>query len=163
LSQAIGTPAVVGDEVWYSDAFINAFFHTPITCGTASSHRIDLATGQTVGSADLPRTDVVAFGDNQVASNVWGTFGLSGGGCALGDGKLEVTDLGTGTTWTGAAGSRPIVVDDQIINSSGTTVRAYAAGGCGAATCQPVWTVELPTLVKTLAGDAGGRLYAITA
>jgi len=48
-----------------------------------------------------------------------------------------------------------------VIDSSGATVRAYAAAGCGAATCPPVWSVDLAGTVLGMAADAGGRLYAL--
>lgn len=154
-------PTVVGDQVW---AGLDAFVGTPNggSCGSWNV-AIDLATGTKVAPT-LPGTPsaIVPFGDLVASYETTYVFSQQSFCVPQSLTGVTVTDVATGATvWTGAVGQRPVVIGDQLLNLQGTTLRSYAAAGCGTATCEPGWTTELPVPGATLAA-ADGRAYVLS-
>jgi hypothetical protein len=69
----------------------------------------------------------------------------------------------TGTiSWTvplGAAAPGLAIADGTIYAAAGTTLQAFRAAGCGAATCSPVWTEPLGATATSSPVVAGGVIY----
>lgn len=66
------------------------------------------------------------------------------------DGTLSIPDATTGAVrWRADVVYEPsapaVVADGTIIVRVGPTLYAYAAAGCGAALCDPLWTGTLPS------------------
>jgi hypothetical protein len=63
-------------------------------------------------------------------------------------GTLVVRDASTPSTrWTASLTGQPsgtVVAHGQVYVTAGTTLYAFAATGCGAATCPPTWTATVP-------------------
>jgi hypothetical protein len=159
---------VVGDDVLASYTW-GVYSPHGVVCG-GQTLRLDLATGeQEAPPSAVPSAAIVPFGDRVATYDqpyiYPGDQGPVQVPCAFGHPTaVSVVEAATGATqWTGAVGGRPVVLDDQLLTSSGTTLRSYVASGCGATTCDPTWTAVLPATVAELAADAGGRLYALTA
>jgi outer membrane protein assembly factor BamB len=97
--------------------------------------------------------------------------------CANGSVFLTVRDDGSPSAgqWMalvpGTAGaftpmeSLPTIADGHVYVAVGTTVSAYALSGCGAAECQPLWSVDVAGLAGTtpIAGEDGQVFVATTA
>lgn len=86
--------------------------------------------------------------------------------CGFGSPTLQIYGPGSPTpsnlAWSAPGGGRPVIIDDQLLVASGSTVRSFVASGCGATTCDPVWSADLGVPVADMAADAGGRLYVLT-
>lgn len=85
------------------------------------------------------------------------------------DGRLVALDAATGATlWTGSTGSaigvQPAVAGGVVFTGSGDgSLHAYGAAGCGAATCEPLWTASTGTSAITGApAVSNGQLYVGT-
>ena len=66
------------------------------------------------------------------------------------------------TLWTAPLGAEApglAVTGDTIYVGAAATLRAFAAGGCGAATCEPTWTAPLGTSATSSPVVAGGAVY----
>jgi outer membrane protein assembly factor BamB len=103
---------------------------------------------------------------------------VSGGGDAYvgssaGGGRLEAYDgpscpygSDCAPAWVGPVGGAvsrpPSVAADVVYVASGSTLSAFAAGGCGAASCDPLWAVDAPGTVTSEVSVAGGRVYVTT-
>lgn len=156
---AAAGPSVVGDEVWVSIHRSALSPHGGV-CG-GKNLRLDLATGAEATPL-LPATSgaIVPFGD-AVAAFAQTYYYSPTDGCPSTSGPLTVHDAASGAArWAGEPGGRPVVIDDQVINASGPTVRAYTAAGCGAPTCSPLWTAQLPGNAGQLSA-AGAYVYAL--
>ena len=86
--------------------------------------------------------------------HTFGPIGLVGGQAAVQvqPGFPTVLDAATGAVrWTGTGRSEFFApaATDRYLFTPGTVLRAYAVGGCGAATCAPVWTADLDTVIPT--------------
>jgi hypothetical protein len=154
-------PTIVGDQVW---AGLNAFVGTPHggSCGSWNV-AIDLATGTKV-TPTLPGTAsaIVPFAGFVASYRTSYVFSQQSFCTPQSITGVSVTDVETGATvWTGAVGTRPVVIGDQLLNLQGTTLRSYTAAGCGAATCEPQWTTELPVQGTALAA-ADGRVFVLS-
>jgi hypothetical protein len=65
------------------------------------------------------------------------------------------------TLWSDdLGGGRPALAHGVLYVPSGTGVRAYDAGGCGAATCAPLWAADLGGVTATGVSVGGDVLYA---
>lgn len=166
LSPRVGA-TIVGDDVLASYTW-GVYSPHGVICG-GQDFRFDLATGtHQAAPSGAPAAAIVPFGDHVATYEqpyiYPGAPGLPQVRCEFGTPTgVAVVDAATGETqWTGAVGNRPVVIDDQLFNSSGATLRSYVASGCGAPTCEPVWSVQAPAPLTTLAAE-GDRLYAITA
>ena len=106
----------------------------------------------------------VPFGPNLAVENTFFTGSTNAPqDCAFGPPMLQVWEPSSfGAAWSAPGGGRPVVVDDQLLVASGSTVRSYVASGCGATTCDPVWSADLGVTVADMAADAGDRLYVLT-
>src|SRR5918995_1787315 len=87
-----------------------------------------------------------------------------------GDGDVLVLDAATGATmWTARTGSRvatqPAVAGGVVFTGSDDgTVRAFAAAGCGAATCtRPLWSASTGAGITGSPAVSQGRVYVGTA
>jgi len=85
--------------------------------------------------------------------------------CTAGPGTLEVREddatTRTDPVWSAPGGDRPVVTGDQLVVASGSTVRSFVASGCGAATCDPVWSTDLGVPVADMTAGTAGRLYVL--
>jgi outer membrane protein assembly factor BamB len=84
------------------------------------------------------------------------------------DGSLQVLDgLHGQTVWSATLGATPtapaVLGDTIVVGSSSGTVVAYAAAGCGGATCQPVWTSDLGVPITTAPAFGNGNVFVATA
>jgi hypothetical protein len=79
---------------------------------------------------------------------------------------VRATDVTTGAElWTASPGDHtsllggfmPTVADGRVLVTQGSRLHAYAADGCGAATCAPLWSVDLGALVDTPPPVAGNQ------
>ena len=155
----VAGPTVVGDEVWAAMR-LQVFTAHGGACGGANV-RVDLATGAELTPV-VPATSgaIVPFGEAVAAYAQSFQFSPTSG-CTSTAGPLTVHDQATGAArWTGQVGGRPVVIGDQLLSASGPTVRAYTAAGCGAPTCEPVWTATLPSGASQLSA-AGAYAYAL--
>jgi outer membrane protein assembly factor BamB len=75
---------------------------------------------------------------------------------------LRVTAPATSwrTASLGLITTAPTVSGRQVFLSRGTTLEAYAAAGCGAATCTPAWTLPFPNGLGPVIAGASGALFA---
>ena len=122
-------------------------------CATAAS--LDPATGAVLHSAPsgLPASPMVTSGST-VARLVKDT-------CSTTLSTLVVEDRDTmATLWTapvgpvaGAEGDL-VVADGRIYVSTGSSLSAFALGGCGASTCPPLWTKNTGSTSTKLWGRA---------
>jgi outer membrane protein assembly factor BamB len=152
-----GSAVVVGDQVW---AEWLAFAIGPRGgqgCLGGGS-RLDLETGASVGSTNL-LADIMTTGDLTAVEETTFlqdcTFGASSGLRVLSGGTAELV-------WenTALGSTQPVAADGRMIDTLGTTVRSFAAAGCGAPQCQPVWTADLGVPLGGLVAD-GDRLYTV--
>jgi len=93
------------------------------------------------------------------------------------DGSLYALDAVAGAIlWTGPTGgevSSPAVWDGKVfVGSSAGLLHAFASGGCGSATCSPIWvgdpgtgTASSPAIAygRVYIGGSDGKLYAFNA
>jgi outer membrane protein assembly factor BamB len=125
-------------------------------CGGAIE-RLDLATGRTLGTAFVGAASaVVQFGD-KIAFTGYG-LDPSGSCTPTSPTRLIVRDLATGSTlWTAPVDeiSLPAVIGDKILVGGD----AYAAAGCGTATCSPLWSAEVAGPIRSQAGSPDGRIF----
>lgn len=147
-------PSVVGDEVWASMR-LSALSPNGGYCSGVNV-RVDLVTGAEAPPV-LPATSgaIVPFGD--AVADFAQTFQYSPTtGCPSTAGPLTIYDATTGAArWTSEPGGSPVVIDEQLLIPAGATLQAYAASGCGAPTCSPLWTAQLPAaLYQFSAADA---------
>jgi outer membrane protein assembly factor BamB len=163
-----GTPVTfVGDELWTSHYGFSVGPSGP-TC-SAADHVLDPATGVMTtedgafSSAVASAAPVVA----RVVTELQATCEPS----AL-PGRLEVDSRrpdGSGALWTaplsgylGSYSPAPTLAGDRVYvadaeGAVGTTLRAYATAGCGAATCAPLWsrTYTRTAISTPVARDTG--------
>jgi outer membrane protein assembly factor BamB len=125
-------------------------------CGGAIE-RLDPATGRTLGTPFVGSASaVVQFGD-KIAFTGYG-LDPSGSCTPTSPTRLIVRDLATGSTlWTAPVDdvSLPTVIGDKILVGGD----AYAAAGCGAATCGPLWSADVVAPIRTQAGSPDGRIF----
>jgi outer membrane protein assembly factor BamB len=79
-----------------------------------------------------------------------------------GDRLLALSPTTGDTLWTADLGIEApglAVTGDTIYVGAAATLRAYGAGGCGGATCEPVWTAPLGTSATSSPTVAGGAVY----
>lgn len=85
---------------------------------------------------------------------------------AAGAAELIAVDGGTGAElWRAPAGtmvSGVAATEDTVFVAGAESLRAFAADGCGAATCVPVWTASLGTSVRSAPVTAGDVVYVGT-
>jgi PQQ-like domain len=169
---AVGDPATVqGNRVMvgvYGTLVVGGMGPT-CTDFTMSATLDDSAAPGFVGTTGMWSPNV-PFGGRR-ATETRGFSAPPGGAqpqqCAFGPGTLEVRqDDATAPTdpiWSAPGGDRPVVTGDQLLVASGSTVRSFVASGCGAATCDPVWSTDLGVPVADMTVGTQGRLYALTA
>jgi outer membrane protein assembly factor BamB len=87
---------------------------------------------------------------------------------------IRATDLTTGDQlWTAtatdsgrSASDAPAIADGRVYVTDGPRLHAYALGGCGAATCRPLWTTTLASPAEgawaPVAGE-NGHVFVIVA
>jgi outer membrane protein assembly factor BamB len=129
----------------------------PPPCGDIT--RLDPGTGDVLGTerANPPVSSIVTAGP--VTAHVEVT------GCSPpGGGRLVVRDRATSDVlWRGGnGGAIPPTIDlvqGRIYTTVGSELAAYDLEGCGAATCAPVWTVNLEAEQSGPAIAAGGLVY----
>jgi len=98
-----------------------------------------------------------------------------GVGIALGSGVLYVGygggripgitafDAATGRRlWTGPGQGTPVVAGDRVLSSTGASLVALKAGGCGASTCPALWTRSFPSGTDLTVGAADGTSVHVT-
>lgn len=157
-SHITAEPTVVGDELWTSWSG-----SVPDPRGWACVGNLvqqGVATGAVVGAGggDRYASHIVPFGDRVALEE----FPIS-------PACNDTTELGVRVVvaetdvpvWTGTSrGASPIVVDGQLIqNGPNGSVEAYAAVGCGTATCAPVWTN--PGWAMPLFGGPDDQLFGL--
>jgi serine/threonine-protein kinase len=106
-----------------------------------------------------------------VGSAVVDTPALAGGSLYVptSDQGLVVLDAATGTPQWSAAGDGTVVAQPAVAGgvvftaSTGGTLAAYDAGGCGASTCPPLWTAEAGAEVTGGPTVDRGVVYVATA
>ena len=164
LGLPIGTnagPAVVGDEIW-AGLTTHAVSPHGGSCGGLNL-RLDLATGERLsGTPEATLRAIVPHGGIVATYEETYTYVPQVGCPVATTSPVTVRSAATGEPlWTGAPGGRPVIVGDQLVHASGATLRSYVASGCGAATCEPVWTRQLPSSpLGVAAGD--GHIFVLT-
>ena len=165
------TVSVVGSQVWFSWVA-----GAPGAGCRAGIERLDLATGESVGEVpDAYARDLVPF-DRGVYTLTMDAQDACAYRCALGGCSggptapppapttFDVRDRATGAVlWrapygsdgTGLPGSRVAIADGLIVTRAPVGLAAFAAGGCGAPTCQPTWTGGFFELSPLLGTDDG--------
>jgi outer membrane protein assembly factor BamB len=126
----------------------------------ADLRRLDPGTGATAGTTpvDYPTSafvtsgSIVAYVDSQR--------------CHLrATSRLVVLDRATlvprwtSNTYPGESTIEPTVADGRIYARLGGQIQAFAAGGCGAATCSPVWAVSSHAVPEGQIAAVDGRVY----
>ena len=144
----VGRPVLVGELLLTSDA---AMLHAFPAAGCGAPECAPLWT------VDLGRVvRAVAAGPDGQAVVLAGP--------ADGPTEMLVVDAVDGSVvWqavTGGAGAELAVGGDTVYVAGGDQVQAYDAAGCGATTCEPVWTAALPSPVSANLAIAGGVVYA---
>src|SRR5262245_15745409 len=154
-------PVVTGSSVWTGYVARTA----TATCAFGLA-RLDLATGSLLGTdTSYAPTELVPFGDKVAMAG--GVYSPVLDMCAppFSD-PLRVVDAATGTTeWMSggiASGHRITQVGDAIYLST-AGLRRYAAAGCGAPTCNPIWSSQATGTgsINSLAGERSGPLFAL--
>jgi PQQ-like domain len=85
------------------------------------------------------------------------------------DGRLVALDAGTGAVrWSAALGGpvdvQPAVAGGVVYTGARSgTLAAFAAAGCGAATCTALWTHDLGSAITGAQAVSSGQLYVGTA
>jgi hypothetical protein len=153
-----GSAVVVGDQVW-AEWLAFAIGPRGTQACAGGGGRLDLETGDSVGSTDLP-ADIMTTGDLAAVKETSFlqdcTFGATSGLRVLsGDTAAQVWEN------TALGSTQPIAAGSRLIDTLGTTVRSFAAAGCGAPQCQPVWTADVGVPLDGLVAD-GNRLYAVS-
>jgi outer membrane protein assembly factor BamB len=131
-------PLFVGDEVWAG--WSGDVFFPEQRCPGALE-RLDAATGAVgapVTTAWRP-LQIVAFAD-KVALHADEVVP----GCGSARRVVTVVDAASGgQLWEQGHGLRPVVFGDQLVQAGVNLVtESYPAGGCGAAVCEPTWTLN---------------------
>lgn len=154
--------AFVGDQIW--TGFTASTVLAPPACSSGAA-RIDSVDGTIVESTNSPdRSPAVAAGDVVVL-----TTSACGGIDPL---SLEVRRAETGSLlWSSTlpaddfAPNLPTVVDDHIFVAVESTLYAFSLAGCNAATCPPVWSVDLgaPLDAATPVGGVDGQVFVTSA
>jgi outer membrane protein assembly factor BamB len=159
----LGTPVtLVGDQLWGGHLGAVDIAPGPGDHCAFGADILDPATGAGGGSGDFPSGAASA---NGIVARTLLHFTPP---CPNG-GSNFVLDVqvsppgGPATQWRSAgfgitSGDLvPTVTGDRVLLTHGTTLDAYAATGCGAATCAPVWTFTSPTTAvsNAMAGPTG--------
>jgi len=130
---------------------------------------LDPATGSgTILQDDVVTSPAVKSGSVVVRTSFQMT--TSGGACQFGPLVVRATDVQSGTElWRASEvavgpGPMPTVADGRVLVTNGSTVEAFALGGCGAATCSPLWSAQVDALDGGVAAVAGeqGQIFVRT-
>jgi outer membrane protein assembly factor BamB len=81
---------------------------------------------------------------------------------ATGDELVALSPTTGLTLWRaplGAGASGLAIAGDTVFVGAAATLRAFPAGGCGAAICEPTWTAALGTSASSAPTVAGGVVY----
>jgi len=81
---------------------------------------------------------------------------------AAGDELVALSPTTGVTLWRaplGAGASGLAIAGDTVFVGAAATLRAFPAGGCGAATCEPTWSAALGTSASSAPTVAGGVVY----
>jgi hypothetical protein len=149
-------PSFVGDELWTGWFLVDS---SPRPRGGYQSPvRLDPADGSIIASEAYISTSAAVTAEGIVAHTA-----LSVGGST--SRSLVVRDATTkAIVWTAALpGSftevpvAPAVVDGQIFVADRTSLSAFPAAGCGAATCTPTWTLDLGNPLGSVVAARGGH------
>jgi len=139
---------------------VTRFPHPGAAEPCADLRRLDPRTGADVGatpvgyptSAFVTSGSIVAFVDSQR--------------CRLRTtSRLVVLDRATlATRWTsntysGESTIEPTIADGRVYARLGGQIQAFAAAGCGASVCSPVWTVSSHAVPLGQIVAGGGRVY----
>lgn len=152
-----GSAVVVGDQVWGEWLAFAIGPRGGQGC-LGGGTRVDLETGGLVGTTNL-LSDIMTTGSlaavDETSFLQSCTFGGDSGLRVLAGPTAELlwenTTLGNG---------QAVAAGDRILDTLGTTVRSFAAAGCGAPQCQPVWTADVGVPLSGLVAD-GNRLYTV--
>lgn len=158
-----------GSDVWSAPAA--AYRHVYFTAddGLLYAHRAQdgafaWAAQLEGGVVSLLQAPVVAQGQVFVASR-GGFLVFDAEGC----GTARCSPTWTGATASGGLRRTPVVGKDLVYTFGGdpsdpgnTVLYAFQAHGCGAPTCEPVWTFPLGDLGLSEPAYARGRLYVAT-
>lgn len=133
-----------------------------------ASGAVRATQGDVVSSGPVTAGDVVA----QVEQPITGTRPNP---CVRGPIRLSVRNTATGAAWSfvppGGTLSmfRPTIHDGRILVASDATLYAFPATGCGAGTCEPLWSTnfEVPThegtrIVDTPVVGPAGQVFVAT-
>lgn len=140
-----------------------------IVYATTASSLLALELGPTLGDVPQPLWSASVTGGTAPAVTGSGTAYV---GSSAGGGRLEVYEglscpSGSDCTpdWVGPVGgpvtTSPTVAGQVVYVASGAHVSAFAAGGCGEASCEPLWEVDVPAAVTGVV-VTGGRVYVST-
>ncbi len=157
-------PTAVGDEVWGGFEAKNAFRQDTV-CASALV-RLDAATGAVIADGGGFGTTPVPAGPVIAQTVTPDSF------CQRDNTSIVVRDSSSlATIWSAPTGFPttdnrvgPTVAGGQLYETGFFSVRAFAAAGCGAATCDPVWTYEAPQFELPLGpvtAPAGDEVYVV--
>ena len=154
-----GTVTFVGDRLWSGHLGFVPLAPGPGGPGPAcvsGTDILDPVTGAGGGGGDF--SSAAASADGIIARSII-RLGASCSPTIL----LEVS--GSVPTWTSAgfgisSGSfTPTLAGGQVFLTRSTVLEAYAAAGCGAATCSPTWSQSFPNGVSDAMAGITGPVY----
>lgn len=132
-----GTHARVGSVVYIDGALWVASIVDGMPSCTSLLERLDPATGAVLSSEETGEIVSPLVGAGPVVAHI----GVNG--CTT-QNTLVVRDVATrAVLWAAVfptTPTQPVFVGDKILVSAGDTLYAFAAAGCGSATCTPAWT-----------------------
>jgi hypothetical protein len=160
-------PALVGSELW-TGSYVEQT--SPQVDCRAHRVRLDGRTGAVVAEEDGFGSSAVSSGSTIVEKQAAEFFTPS---CPDSPPSLVVRDSQSlATNWTASLPALgtvvpelgPAVTGGRIFALHGSTLSAFAAAGCGAATCAPVWTANAPAGMRPAGPPVaapGGRVFVI--
>jgi len=153
-----GSAVAVGDQVWGEWLAFAIGPRGGQGC-LGGGTRVDLETGALVGNTNL-LSDIMTTGDLAAVKETSFLQDCTFGGTT----GLRVLSGDTAApAWenTAPGSTQPIAAAGRLIDTLGTTVRSFAAAGCGAPQCQPIWTADVGVPLGGLVAD-GNRLYTVS-
>lgn len=162
----VGTPVtVVDDLLWTGHLGYVPFAPGGGPACVSGADVLDPETGAGDGGAGDYPSAAASAGDI-----VARTLLRLGSGCASPSLQLDVRVAPTGgpvTRWTADLGAvssgslAPTAAGDQVFVAVGADLLAYAAAGCGAATCAPTWSKTFPTSSPGAMAGTTGPVFVI--
>jgi outer membrane protein assembly factor BamB len=149
------TPAVAGSFVYVGDSVGGGLlaYHAS-GCGSSFCFppvwRSAEVTGTVQGNSPVVAGGVVFFAVSDGRISAWPAAGCGGETCHR---------SWSGTIGGGIAAGTPAVANGRVYVAAAKRLWVYAADGCGATSCAPLWTAPLPTAAGFTPIVSSGVVY----